>query len=231
MPKTVRYLAIVGPTCIGKTAYLNELARRLPIDLINLDSFQIYSHFAVGTGRRDLETDHAHLYGFIDPSSTLAPNDYLVYVREALDDIAATGRTPVFEGGSISYLRALQAEFTLRLIGLRPPAADDVMRYVDERIARYDEEVLLNEIRTALDRGLRHTLVLQDDVVYLPILEYLDGHLSHAAAFQRIRENLFRRFNEQMRQYAAFDIEWIDVDENTAAHLEEIVRSMLAECV
>ena len=230
MSKTIRYLAIVGPTCIGKTAYLNELARRHPIDLINLDSFQIYSHFAVGTGRRDLETDHAHLYGFVDPSSTLAPNDYLVHVRQALDKIAAAGRIPVFEGGSISYLRALQAEFALRLVGLRPSSTDDAMRYVDARIARYDEDVLLSEIRTALDRGLRNTLVLQDDVVYLPILEYLDGHLSHAAAFQRIRANLFRRFNEQMRQYAAFDIEWIDADEMALDRLETILRLMITEC-
>lgn len=226
----MRYLAIVGPTCIGKTGYLNELARRHPIDLINLDSFQVYSHFAVGTGRRDLETDRAHLYGFVDPSSSLTPNDYLVHVRQALDKITASGRTPVFEGGSISYLRALQAEFALRLVGLRPPSSEDGMRYVDARIARYDEDVVLNEIRTALDHGLRQTLVLQDDVVYLPVLEYLDGHLSHDVAFQRIRENLFRRFNEQMRQYAAFDIEWIDADEMALDRLEIILKLMIAAC-
>lgn len=226
-----RYLAIVGPTCIGKTSYLSEIARRYPIEIINLDSFQVYEHFALGTGRNDISSDRAHLYGFADPRSPLAPDEYLRRVREAIQDIESRNQMPSFEGGSISYLRALSAEYSLRLVGLRPPPAADVMQYIDARIARYDEDILIAEIRSALAHGLRETLVLQDDVVYLPFLDFLDGKVSHEAAFARIRENLRRRFTQQMRDYAAFDIEWIALDKNTAAHLDEIVRSTLAACV
>jgi tRNA A37 N6-isopentenylltransferase MiaA len=224
-----RYLAIVGPTCIGKTGYLNDIAQRYPVEVINLDSFQVYAQFAVGTGRADIQTSRAHLYGFADPGSPVPAKEYVCRVAEALTDIASRERMPVFEGGSISFLRALIAEYPLRLVGLRPPPAADVMQYVDARIARYDEDVLVAEIRSALDRGLRETLVLQDDVVYLPILDFLDGKVSHEAAFERIRVNLRRRFMQQLREYAAFDVEWIDVGADTSIRLDAILRSMLAQ--
>lgn len=225
-----RYLTIVGPTCIGKTGYLNEITSRYPVEVINLDSFQVYEHFTIGTGRRDIAADRAHLYGFADPRYPFSADEYLRLVRETLQDIASRNQMALFEGGSISYLRALAEVYPLRVVGLRPPPAADVMQYIDARIARYDEDVLIAEIRSALDRGLRHTLVLQDDVVYLPILNFLDGKVSHEQAFERIRQNLRRRFTHQMREYAAFEVEWIDVDENAGAHLDEIVRSMLAKC-
>lgn len=224
-----RYLAIVGPTCIGKTGYLNDIARRYPVEVINLDSFQVYAHFAVGTGRADIQTSRAHLYGFADPGSPVPAQEYVRHVSEALADIASRDCMPLFEGGSLSFLRALIAAHPLRLVGLRPPPDADVMQYIDARIARYNEDVLVAEIRGALDRGLRETLVLQDDVVYLPILDFLDGKVSHAAAFERIRVNLRRRFTQQMAEYAAFDVEWIDVDADTAIRLDAIVRSMLAQ--
>lgn len=224
-----RFLTIVGPTCIGKTGFLNEIVSRYPVEVINLDSFQVYEHFTLGTGRVDISTDRAHLYGFADPRNPLPTDEYLRRASDALSDIASRNQMPLFEGGSISYLGALAAAYALRIVGLRPPPSADVMQYIDARIARYDEAVLVAEIRSALDHGLRQTLVLQDDVVYLPILDFLDGKVSHEAAFERIRDNLRRRFEQQMRAYAAFDIEWIDVGQQTVTHLDEIVRSMLAE--
>lgn len=226
-----RYLAIVGPTCIGKTRFLSELLDRYPVEVINLDSFQVYAHFSLGTGRDDISTHRAHLYGFADPRTPLPVDEYLNLVAAALAGIESRDQVPLFEGGSISFLRALASAYPLRIIGLRPPPGSDVMSYIDARIARYDENVLVAEIRNALDHGLRQTLVLQDDVVYLPILDFLDGKVTHELAFDRIRENLRRRFAQQMSEYAAFDVEWIDVDAHTSARLDRIVSSLVTECI
>src|SRR4051794_16174009 len=112
----MRYLAIVGPTCIGKTQLLNAIVERHPIEVINLDSFQVYMHFSLGTGRNDITTNRAHLYGFADPRTPLAPYDYLSRVKETLANIASRNRMPLFEGGWISYLRPLAQIYPLRIV-------------------------------------------------------------------------------------------------------------------
>ncbi len=69
-----RRLVITGPTGVGKTAYVNALMEVLPLEVINMDSIQVYAFFAVGPGRSD--GDHPgrrHLYGYLSPHSSLDP--------------------------------------------------------------------------------------------------------------------------------------------------------------
>jgi len=42
---------ILGPPAVGKTALLLELAMRLPIEVVSVDSRQIYRHMDVGTAK------------------------------------------------------------------------------------------------------------------------------------------------------------------------------------
>jgi tRNA A37 N6-isopentenylltransferase MiaA len=222
-----KYLALVGPTCIGKTQYTDALTKRYPIELINLDSFQIYTHVSVGTGRSDLKAPRAHLYGFIEPNKLLTPKEYVAHVRTVIPSIEARSQMPVFEGGSLSYLRALVAEYPLRIVGLRPASIADIEYLIDARMAAYKETDLFQEVRNGLRMGLRDTQVMKDDVVYLPIVEFLDGKLSHDAAFARIRLNLLRRFSEQMQGYGSFEIEWLTLGDAVSTQLDTIVQEML----
>lgn len=77
------YLALVGPTCVGKTAYSHALVAEFPFELVNVDSFQVYNFFRLGTGRADLQTDRAHLYGFQDPNVVLPADVYVDLVAGA----------------------------------------------------------------------------------------------------------------------------------------------------
>jgi tRNA dimethylallyltransferase len=46
----------MGPTASGKTALAVELVQRLPMEIINVDSAQIYRGMDIGTGKPDAET-------------------------------------------------------------------------------------------------------------------------------------------------------------------------------
>src|SRR5258708_6488351 len=103
--QTMPILAIVGPTCVGKTAYVRRLLELYPLEIINLDSFQVFDHFFVGTGRADGDFGVAgHLYGFVTPDTELSPVAYVAKAREIIRQIIERGNIPLFEGGSISYL-------------------------------------------------------------------------------------------------------------------------------
>ncbi|MEO7836026.1 MAG: isopentenyl transferase family protein, partial [Acidimicrobiales bacterium] len=53
-----RHLVLVGPTASGKSALALELARRLPgppVELVSVDSMQVYRGMDVGTAKPTAE--------------------------------------------------------------------------------------------------------------------------------------------------------------------------------
>ncbi|MEK7996793.1 MAG: isopentenyl transferase family protein [Planctomycetota bacterium] len=207
-------VAVVGPTCSGKTQIVNELAMRLPLSVINLDSFQIYDHFRLGTGRADLaEGIRSYLYGVQDPRQTILPEEYVAAALDAQTEIQRSGRIPLYEGGSVSFLRALLPRQPLRLFGLYPDTADEARLRIERRVLGGDESALIDEIQSALALGFRETLVLRDDVVYLPYLDYVEGRVSLEAARERAIANLTKRHVAQLTDYRDFEITWLRAGE------------------
>src|ERR1700704_836016 len=49
-------ILLMGPTASGKTGVALELARRLPVEIISVDSAQVYRDMNIGTAKPDLET-------------------------------------------------------------------------------------------------------------------------------------------------------------------------------
>lgn len=223
-PKT-NYLALVGPTCVGKTLYSHSILAEFSYELINVDSFQVYNFFRRGTGRADLWTDRAHLYGFQDPKVILMPDEYLALVERAIRDVQTNERIPLFEGGSISYLKALMTRYRIRLIGLRPRDMAHAEELIEKRLTTNSEEMLLAEIVEGLEQGYENTIILRDDVVYLPYVKYLAGQVSLQETRSRVKGNLLRRYETQMREYENFPVEWFEPsDESLAAVLDIAAR-------
>lgn len=221
------WLALVGPTCSGKTWFAAELIRRFPLELVNLDSFQVYSHFRIGTGRADLAVRQAHLYGFADPREPLSPRRYGELARAAVEEIALRGHRPLFEGGSISFLRELLRIHPLRLLGIRPMAPGESEALILRRLSSYPFDTLVREIGEALALGYRDTIVLSDDVVYLPVVEYLEGRADLPRTVERMRRNLLERQQMQIREYEQFDIQWFDSSRESLPALVRAVEEVL----
>src|SRR5687767_3650989 len=103
-------LAVVGPTCTGKSALALALARRYGGELVNADALQVYRGLDRGTAKPDAAARAAvphHLIDILDPRQRFSAGEFARRGRVVLENIAARGRLPIVVGGSGFYLRAL----------------------------------------------------------------------------------------------------------------------------
>ena len=102
---------LMGPTASGKTGLALELARRLPVELISVDSALVYRGMDIGTAKPDAETlrEFPHrLIDIIDPAESYSAARFRKDALEAMREIHAAGRIPLLVGGTMLYYRALQ---------------------------------------------------------------------------------------------------------------------------
>jgi tRNA dimethylallyltransferase len=101
----------MGPTASGKTGVALELARRLPVEIISVDSAQVYRHMDIGTAKPDLATrlrfPH-HLIDVIEPNERYSAARFREDALEHMRDISARGRVPLLVGGTMLYFKALR---------------------------------------------------------------------------------------------------------------------------
>ena len=118
-------LALLGPTASGKTDLALALAERWPIDIVNMDSAQVYRGMDIGTAKPDAATRARlphHLFDHVDPAEAYSAGRFVRDARAAIERIQAVGRIPLLVGGTVLYFRALRD-------GLAPlPAADPETR-------------------------------------------------------------------------------------------------------
>lgn len=105
---------IVGPTAVGKTALITQLARRYPVEIISLDSRQVYRGLRIGTAqptRDELAICPHHLIDFLPPEDTYDAARYRRDFCRAHAEISARGGRPVVVGGAGLYLTAIREGF------------------------------------------------------------------------------------------------------------------------
>ncbi|MET0563016.1 MAG: tRNA (adenosine(37)-N6)-dimethylallyltransferase MiaA [Gaiellaceae bacterium] len=122
-------LAIFGPTASGKTAVAEEVARRIPAELVSADAMQVFRGLPILTN----QSEHpARLVGYLGLDEEGSVAAYQRLAHEAIDEILTAGRTPVVVGGTGLYLRAALANLEL------PPPPPPGTR--DRLVRLYDEE-------------------------------------------------------------------------------------------
>lgn len=105
-----RLLVIAGPTASGKTALALALARRLPGEILNADSQQVYRGLDVGTAKPTAEERAGvphHLLDLVEPGEGMDAARWAALADAAVAGVAARGRLPIVVGGTGLYLRAL----------------------------------------------------------------------------------------------------------------------------
>lgn len=104
------FLAIVGPTASGKTALSLEVGRRLAVEVISMDSRQVYRGMDVGTGKVSLRERALlphHGLDLRDPDERYSAGQFVRDARGWIRDIRGRGRVPLLVGGTGFFLRAL----------------------------------------------------------------------------------------------------------------------------
>jgi tRNA dimethylallyltransferase len=124
---------LMGPTASGKTALALDLAARLPVEIVSVDSAQVYRGMDIGTAKPDGETRarvRHHLLDLIDPDEAYSAARFRIDALAAIADIRARGRIPLLVGGTMLYFKALRE-------GLSdlPPANAAVRARLDARAA------------------------------------------------------------------------------------------------
>jgi tRNA dimethylallyltransferase len=105
------HAALVGTTASGKSALALAAARRDPrIELVSVDSMQVYRGMDVGTAKptpaERAEVPH-HLIDVADPWDDFTVADFQILFRRALAGIEGRGHRALLVGGTGLYLRAV----------------------------------------------------------------------------------------------------------------------------
>jgi tRNA dimethylallyltransferase len=104
--------ALLGPTASGKSRLALELAARLPLEIVSVDSAQVYRGLDIGTAKPSLAERRRvrhHLIDLLDPTESYSAGRFRADAIAAVTDILARGRIPLLVGGTMLYYRALAA--------------------------------------------------------------------------------------------------------------------------
>lgn len=102
---------IMGPTASGKTALSLALTQEFPIEIINVDSAQIYRGMDIGSGKPEksiLEKIPHHLINLLDPKESYSVWQFFQAAETLIESIRERNKIPLLVGGTMLYFKALQ---------------------------------------------------------------------------------------------------------------------------
>ena len=105
-----RAILLMGPTASGKTALAMNVFRRFPIELISVDSAQVFRDMNIGTSKPDavtLKEFPHHLIDLISPEEVYSAANFREDALSLMDHITVRGKTPFLVGGTMLYFKAL----------------------------------------------------------------------------------------------------------------------------
>jgi len=147
-----RVLCIAGPTASGKSAaalaVADALAPRRRVEIVSVDSAQVYRGMDIGTAKPSeeerLRVPH-HLMDIVDPAERYSAARFVDDATRVVDEIAGRGALALLVGGTLLYFKAL-------FEGLdEMPAADESVRGEIDRDARQRGWAALHADLAAID--------------------------------------------------------------------------------
>jgi tRNA dimethylallyltransferase len=140
----VKAVFLLGPTASGKSAVALALAERFPLEIVSVDSAQVYRGMDVGTAKPSPsergKVAH-HLIDIIDPTEAYSAGRFREDALRITREIRARGRVPLLAGGTMLYFRALA-----RGLASLPPAQPALRREIEEHAARVGWPALHREL-------------------------------------------------------------------------------------
>ncbi len=221
LSNTRKVIAVIGPTCTGKSALSVDLARTFHGEIINGDSMQVYRHFDIGTAKPDTavrnDVPH-HLIDIIEPSDDFHAALFKELADRAIEGVWSRDRVPVVVGGTGLYIKAL-------LYGLFKAPRDSLLR---ERLHReYNEDPIgFYEKMKGIDREYAMRISHRDRIRLVRAMEVytLTGmtvsslershgfreprHIALKIGLQKDRGELYARIDRRVDEM--LDMGWVD---------------------
>lgn len=132
---------LTGPTASGKTALSLEIAAQFPVEIVNLDSMQVYRGMDIGTSKVSSEIRSRvphHLIDVLNPNESGHIAWWIGEANRVVIDIQKRGRIALLVGGTMLYLKSF-----LRGMDSGPPP-DEAFRAAMEVRAREEGAAVLH---------------------------------------------------------------------------------------
>lgn len=138
----------MGPTASGKSALAMKLAEHFAVEIISVDSAQVYRDMNVGTakpGPEDRARVPHHLIDILPPTARYSAAQFARDAGRLIAEIRGRGKLPLLVGGTMLYFKAL----TQGLNDL--PAANPAVRAAIDARAAENGWPRLHEELAAID--------------------------------------------------------------------------------
>lgn len=146
-------VAVVGPTCTGKTELAIEIAGRLNGEIIACDSRTVYKYMDIGTAKpsaAERKGINHHMLDLVEPTEIYTAASYKADATKSLAQILQQGKLPIVCGGTGFYSRVLLEGFKIPEVEpqedlrreLRELAENEGVEKVREILAQVDPDSL-----------------------------------------------------------------------------------------
>ena len=210
---------LMGPTASGKTAVALELSKHLPVEIISVDSAQVYRQMNIGTAKPDVSTrlrHPHHLIDIIDPTESYSAAQFRDDAVDLMQDVVARGRIPLLVGGTMLYFKALRE-------GLSDlPSADETTRHVIELMAQEAGWPALHVELERIDPQAAERIDVNDVQRIQRALEV--HYLTGKTMSELIAENPPQKLPYRIAEVALLPSERSVLHERIAARFEEMLE-------
>jgi len=104
--------ALLGPTASGKSSLALALSKQLPVEIVSIDSAQVYRGMDIGTAKPSAAECRAvphHLIDLVDPDQSYSAGQWREAAIRCVGEILGRKKVPLLVGGTMLYYRALIA--------------------------------------------------------------------------------------------------------------------------
>ena len=111
-----KVLALTGCTASGKSGLAMKLALEYPVEIVCMDSMQIYRRMDIGTAKptqAEQKLVPHHMLDILEPEESYAVARYVEDAERVFGDIWQRGKIPLLVGGTGLYLKSLLHGMTL----------------------------------------------------------------------------------------------------------------------
>ncbi|MCX8058888.1 MAG: tRNA (adenosine(37)-N6)-dimethylallyltransferase MiaA [Spirochaetes bacterium] len=232
-----KYIFIVGPTASGKTYIAEELARRLSLPIVSIDSMQIYKEMNVGTAKPSIESQQKVKYFGIDivyPNEWFSVGDYYYYISNLLSikedkklNLFSIDNGAIFAGGTGLYFDSI-------VKGISPtlPRNENIRRELEQREKLEGLNSLFRELELK-DREYSNKISPNDkkrimralEVIYITDKKFSSFHDSEY--FRKEGKNSL--FNKNNSIFFGIDIEKEKLVENIRKRIHIMIKNGLID--
>ena len=148
--------ALLGPTASGKSALALHLAERHPLEIVSVDSAQVYRGMDIGTakpGAAERARVPHHLIDLVDPDQPYSAGRFRADAIRLIGEILRRKNVPLLVGGTMLYYRTLVAG-----LDALPTADPQTRRAISEEAEKRGWPALHAELSSADPEAARRIM-------------------------------------------------------------------------